>query len=94
MIQYSGTLVMESKGRGVPDTPLSRGGMTASPEHARDDPDGLPRKLKRRGDWNNPYQHLDRSSHCRSVYSAASTALAISAVPLRPPNSIGLIPPA
>jgi hypothetical protein len=29
-----------------------------------------------------------------SAYSAASTAFAISAVPLLPPNSIGLIPPA
>jgi hypothetical protein len=33
---------------------------------------------------------------CRTAhtYSAASTAFAISAVPLRPPNSIGLMPSA
>jgi len=30
----------------------------------------------------------------RPIYSASSTALAISAVPLLPPNSIGLIPSA
>ena len=30
----------------------------------------------------------------RSIYSAASTAFAISAVPLLPPNSIGLMPSA
>jgi hypothetical protein len=30
----------------------------------------------------------------RRNYSTANTAFAMSAVPLRPPNSIGLIPPA
>jgi hypothetical protein len=34
------------------------------------------------------------SWHCFSCYNAASTALAMSAVPLLPPNSIGLMPPA
>jgi hypothetical protein len=65
---------MESKGRGVLDTPLSQGYDGSHPGH--------------------DVRLIIASSTPSLTYSAANTALAISAVPLRPPNSIGLMPSA
>jgi hypothetical protein len=73
---------MESKSRGVLNTPL-------------EPVIGLAEGETR---WRGMTVSFGASHHCQFgadlSYNASSTALAISAVPLLPPNSIGLMPSA